>query len=158
MPCIAPVVCGAVSQGAHQDGRGHIKECRRALSFPLPQHGLKPHILPALHLSHFMGYVRGVAHVSCDGRSDASGLLTPVLDLISDSNHSLCWPHPDSILSQEQARVSCFLYLRISVTLRTLVGAPLNRIRTALTRRGANASKRTLKQRATGADDECLSG
>lgn len=65
----------------------HIKGYRKALSFPQLQPGLRSHILPALSLSLFMGHIRGIF---CDGRSDPSGFLTPVLDLISDSNLKLC--------------------------------------------------------------------
>lgn len=63
------------------------------------------------------------AHVLCTGRSDTSGFSDPVLDFISEShNHSLCWPHPDSFFSHEQAHVSCFFYFGISPMLWTLVG------------------------------------
>lgn len=82
------VVCGAIGQGTPAGRRGHIKECRKALSFPLPQHDLDQYIFPPytlpvfLYLSHFKGHVRGLARVLCD-RSDASGFLPPPLSLTS---------------------------------------------------------------------------
>ena len=113
--------------------RGHVKERRKALSFPLPQLGLGLHILPPhtlsvfLYLSHFKGHVGGLFHALCD-RSDASGFLPPILDLISDSNcrnQGMCRPHLHSPLSQELPHVLCFLYLGISRVLQTPVGAHL---------------------------------
>lgn len=78
---------GAVSQGAPQGGRRHINGYKKALSFPQLQPGLRSHFPPAVSLSPFMGHIRGIL---CDGRSDPSGFLTPILDLISDSNLNLC--------------------------------------------------------------------
>lgn len=81
------VVCMTRGQGTPQGRRGHIKEWRKALSFPLPQlqlglHIFPPHILPVFQYLHcFKGHIRGLAYVLCD-RSDASGFPPPTLDFI----------------------------------------------------------------------------
>ena len=93
-----------------------------------------------------MFQVGDLAHILCDGRSDASGILLHILNLISNSNHSLYWPHPDSLLSQEQAHVFCFLYFGVSMMLWTLVGANSIHIYTVLTCWGVNPSHGTLQQ------------
>lgn len=151
------VVCGAMGQGAPQGRRGHIKECRKTLSFPLPKLGLglhifPPHTLPVfLYLGRFKGHVRGLAHVLCD-RSDASGFLPPILDLISDSNHSCAgltfiatclkgWPM--SFASSVWGFLGCF----------DTSGSPLTSpMCTALTYKGVSASTGTFKQWVKGTD------
>lgn len=133
-----------------QGRRSHIKECRKALSISLPQ--LKCTYFPLYTLSVFVsqwfhGSSQGLAHVICDCKSDASGSQLLILILISDSNCILCWPYPDSLLSQEQTHIFSFLSLGGLCDVVGTCGSQLGtHICTALTCGGVNTSNGTLKQ------------
>lgn len=78
-----------------------------------------PHISPVFVSQSFQGSRQGPGPCSLWWQVRCLWLL--LLDLISESKNSLCWPHSHSHLSQELARALCFLYLGISMMLFTLV-------------------------------------